>query len=1005
MIQSFDESTTVYCGPGCKYETVQAAVDAAALQATSTTPWQVIDYTNDSYEPAQYVSVIRAAESSYLGQVNDLLTGLFGISVSIAGLSVTDSASVVHNLDVDKATIHIGDATAEIRFASLGTLTIAAVAESATKDRLSIAWLPIDAACTSATIDLRIQGKRLLLTQRDYPDYHYALTTALGLTNDANANMVLRTDTGVGAEMLIGATDMRVLDAQTVRLRRTIDLSSTRTLIDIRVWKAYYTDWLGASAWVNHAVPDDRLCGWSSWYAYEQVINSQKLVDTAAFIKDNLADHGWDFAQMDDGYIDATSVDWLDWDETKIPDRAAMIALMKEDCANVGIWCVPFAVTTASPLVASHPEWFLKLKSAPTLPAASPFMGQAGNGSGYVLDLTHPDVIPYIASVIQSIVALGFNYVKIDATYHVLSIYGATAAASTYLFHDASKLQQSNLILRAYLAAIREALGDDNYLCVSWHAVVPYVAGYADIVRYTPDTKPVLKGSGAQESGFVDVLKSTGTYLKYNGLTVLTDPDAYYVSNGNIAVDLAQTWASFVSLAGMHSQSGDILIDANGDQVIEADRLAILKAISPTQPARPTMGFHTYRHARVLSCRVRGDIEEWTVVQVLNSLQKDVRETLVFADIGLDANANYHVYDYWAGKYYGIHSGFITLDLVTTESRLLALRQVHAGEPQVVSTSQHILQGIETRAWYDPATKTMQGDTELIAGETCTVHIAVPGSGASFTALQAGCSADTGVTATLSGTAPLYSLALDAAVGGTYHWQVQFTAATASAVAPSAPTNLAVTPYTDDARTKYHLTWTAPSQPVEYYNIKVGGTTVATAYNNSYDGLLPTYGVSQVYTVTAVGYNAQESVASASVTIDQVAAPADGCWVTSLTPLHKYMAYDDGTNNTAHTIGGAGQCALTFYNPGYTKFSATLGFKAGAYANTTIRFKIYGDSVLLHDSDVLTMGGAVSSDVITNLDITGKQLIEIVTNVNRTAAGADYMTGNDWLITNPIFNS
>jgi len=56
-------NNTIMCGPNCKYTTVQAAVDAAAVRyATTGTTQYVHDYTGDAYVPAVGVKVARVSE-------------------------------------------------------------------------------------------------------------------------------------------------------------------------------------------------------------------------------------------------------------------------------------------------------------------------------------------------------------------------------------------------------------------------------------------------------------------------------------------------------------------------------------------------------------------------------------------------------------------------------------------------------------------------------------------------------------------------------------------------------------------------------------------------------------------------------------------------------------------------------------------------------------------------------------------------------------------------------
>ena len=98
--------------------------------------------------------------------------------------------------------------------------------------------------------------------------------------------------------------------------------------------------------------------------------------------------------------------------------------------------------------------------------------------------------------------------------------------------------------------------------------------------------------------------------------------------------------------------------------------------------------------------------------------------------IGLDANAEYYVYDFWNDAFAGRLKGSDTLrqELRGGEARVLSIRKVLT-EPQVVSTNRHLMQGyldLEDVRW-NPAKRQFRGKARVVAGDPFQIVLATNG--------------------------------------------------------------------------------------------------------------------------------------------------------------------------------------------------------------------------------------------------------------------------------------
>jgi len=150
--------------------------------------------------------------------------------------------------------------------------------------------------------------------------------------------------------------------------------------------------------------------------------------------------------------------------------------------------------------------------------------------------------------------------------------------------------------------------------------------------------------------------------------------------------------------------------------------------------ARPLDAFTGVADPRVYDLELT---PEWHQVALFNSGTKSDRVVVPLSGdrtttgaIGLDASANYYVYDFWDDSLVGKFLGTAKVEKMIAPSAcaMLSVRKTQPN-PQVLSTNRHVLQGwvdLSNVKW-DASTRQLTGTAKVIGGEAFRVVLACNG--------------------------------------------------------------------------------------------------------------------------------------------------------------------------------------------------------------------------------------------------------------------------------------
>lgn len=515
---------------------------------------------------------------------------------------------------------------------------------------------------------------------------------------------------------------------------------------DARLGQEQYADLLAKE---NKIKLPERTAVYCTWYAEKNggAGSEESSIEIANFIAKNLKKYGLRTVQIDDLWqdggkyngptrgFDRVRKDFVPGgpgiDGKKIPDLKPTypngLQTTTKAIANAGlkagIWWLPFARNHQDPEYKDRQDWFAYRTNG------KPFETKWGGTS---LDLTNPKVQNHIEYVSKTLQGWGFNYFKMDG------LWTGTVTEQIYI-NDGYKNDSIGNIkplfdpytpqIQAYrngLRLIRKAT--DGKVFLSGCAISQNMRsfggsiGLVDAMRIGPD----FNHDG--ESIRTGAIRASRLYF-LNGKVWWNDPDHCPIrEKGNAPTDAgskgigsltrAKLLPSFVAVAGQFNLSSDWLPN------LPEERLEIMKRTmaSHTGMARPVDAFSKSLPSIWLASDSKTGTDR-NVIGLYNweLTPQTIQCNLVWA--GLKANANYYGFDFWNNRPINNIETSISEELMAESCKIIAVR-AKTNHPVVVSTSQHVTQGMIDLVKEDWKNHILSGESKLIANDPYEIRIA-----------------------------------------------------------------------------------------------------------------------------------------------------------------------------------------------------------------------------------------------------------------------------------------
>jgi hypothetical protein len=451
------------------------------------------------------------------------------------------------------------------------------------------------------------------------------------------------------------------------------------------------------------------VAGWISWFAFLDKVTEQDIIETADALSDILLPFGYEYLQIDDGYQKGEGVPEL-WLETnsKFPRGLDFLSrYVKSKGLKPGIWTnVAFR---QADFAESHSEWFVT--DASGHPAR-------GNWIGFSLDASNPQALDAVVKpVYKGLRRMGWDYFKVDALRHLR--YEGYNAHGDYFRRKKTDLVET---YRRYVEAIRGEIGRDVFLLGCW-GIRPELVGLVDGCRVGTD--------GFSYAGLAQ-------FNSWNNVVWRNDPDHIELNDDRYRSTLVTSLTgSILLLTDKPSlyRTGDIRPALRAAPVLwtlpgqifdvdpsRSDALARVDAeVSGSGPRVLDAGLTPTCDLFLLEINRR--FEDWVVLGRTGESVAEIR----FADLGLDPQKEYFVYEFWSDRLLGSFTGGFApgpLDPVF-RSQALIIRE-RRPRPQVISTSRHVTGGgvdlLDVR-WKD---ETLSGRSRVVPNDRYELEITEP---------------------------------------------------------------------------------------------------------------------------------------------------------------------------------------------------------------------------------------------------------------------------------------
>jgi hypothetical protein len=509
---------------------------------------------------------------------------------------------------------------------------------------------------------------------------------------------------------------------------------ATETLLvgyfdDARLGEEQFAD---AMAKYNNIKLCERSAVYCSWYSEKNggAGSEASSIELANYIKNNLKPFGLGVIQLDDMWQGGEKYngpcrgfDRVDPKGGYPNGMTTTASAIKKEGLTAGIWWMPFARNHQAPEYKDRQHWFARRING------KPFETPWGGTS---LDLTNPEVQNHIASISKTMQNWGFDYFKMDG------LYTGTVTEQVYI-NDGYKNDSIGNCQPLYnplmtqiegfrngLKLIRIATENKVFLsgcCVSQNmrSFGPSI-GLVDAMRIGPD----FNHDG--QSIRTGAIRASRLYF-LNGRVWWNDPDPSMLrESGNSTADPASTGIgsltrarllpSFVAVSGQFFLSSDWLPD------LPADRIEIMKRTmaSHTGTARPVDAFDKTLPAIWLATDQKSGTPR-NVIGLFNwdTASQDIGCSLIWA--GLNGKSTYYAFDFWGNSILPEINGFFKYTLPSESCRIIAVR-AKSDHPVIVSTSQHVTQGMIDLLNEEWKNGILSGTSKIIGGDTYELRIA-----------------------------------------------------------------------------------------------------------------------------------------------------------------------------------------------------------------------------------------------------------------------------------------
>lgn len=465
----------------------------------------------------------------------------------------------------------------------------------------------------------------------------------------------------------------------------------------------YFEPWM-YKVWKNPVV------GWCSWFAYFQDITEENVKKTADIMAAVLAPYGYEYLQIDDGFQRDHGLPehWLEPNE-KFPLGLKHLAdYIKSKGLKPGIW---------TNVAFNQQEFAEKNKEMFVLDKAGRVAW--GNWIDISVDGSNAQAVDrIIRPVYRELEDMGWEYFKVDALRH-LRYEGYNSHPEYFRKKGVDRVEA----YRKLVLAIREEIGREHFMLGCW-GIRPELIGIIDGCRIGTDGYSFAGLS--QYNSFNNVIwrndpdhielspegayRSTMVTSLTGSLFLLTDKPEVYLTDiadpAKRATPVLFTYPGQIfdvdPSRSQHLDRVDVEVSGSGPRIFDASR---------------TPSVHLFL------LEINKPFGNW----ILLGRTGGHFETIPFQELGLDADKEFYVFEFWSKSLIGNFSGNFSPGKIDPKfnCQLFCIRERQT-HPQVIATSRHITCGgydLEDTNWNGTS---LSGKSTVVTGETYVLYVTEP---------------------------------------------------------------------------------------------------------------------------------------------------------------------------------------------------------------------------------------------------------------------------------------
>jgi hypothetical protein len=470
---------------------------------------------------------------------------------------------------------------------------------------------------------------------------------------------------------------------------------------------------------------------WSSWYCYYMGANEADVVQEVDALAEHLGPFGLEYIQIDACYTRGEDANYLEWNKDLFPRGGKWFFQYVQDKGlKPALW------------VNIYGSNYAKAEMAEKYPDNYYLKDSEGNLSGACctadetvarLDYSNPEVVETHLKPMFRVLKdeWGIQYLK-DAGWGTWIDYFDRNKSQAF---DSTRTGRDIYI--EVQNALRETVGDDFYIGGCAMHEVGLGFGVFDGSRTGGDDKAVWypeKEGGMSMQTFFNSLFGAN-YL--HNIVWHCDPDAAMVRNP-LTLEEGRTIVSAIGLTGQLYMASDFM------NRLPKAKLELYQKTIPTTPIVP-VDLYPYKiernkrdgtvwccprvreYPRAIDLKVRNITGAYDVVALFNWEDKPGTRSLnLGGDLGLDADREYIVFDFWEERLKEIARQTITETIPIHGTKVFVIRPV-LDHPQLVTTSRHITGAVSVQdvSWDDTSNR-LAGTSEIVPDVPYAIFIHMP---------------------------------------------------------------------------------------------------------------------------------------------------------------------------------------------------------------------------------------------------------------------------------------